>query len=200
MGTNRSIHQRHERKPNHYERRTTSGKPYPERKQWDAFKQFLADPELKNLFVCSEIPYVGDAPEVAKVNAKKAGLEFIVDHWPYNDAELTRLLDMVFEWKNEKKAERDVVFVGGDIHVGVTSAIKDAKTGLEVVHLTTTPISNHVCAYYPKLEGKLNDRYTYSHVPLKDCRNYAYMVAKASAGHAHIDAKLIAGAPSGGKH
>jgi phosphodiesterase/alkaline phosphatase D-like protein len=182
-------------------RMTTKGEQRPENpilndRQWDAFKKFLEDPELKNLIVCSEIPYVGNSPDEAKSGAKKAGLEFLVDHWAYNDAELVKVFDMVFDWKAANKEDRDVVFVGGDIHVGVTSTIKDHKSGAEAVHLTATPISNHVCGFFPSLEGKINDRYSYTHVPLKDCRNYGLLVAKYENGHAHIDAKLIAGEPT----
>jgi len=165
-------------------------------KQWDAIHKFLADPELKNLIVASEIPYVGDTPQACRDSSKKPGLEFMVDHWPYNDAELVRLFDLVFDWKSVNKEDRDIVFLGGDIHVGVTSKIKDHKTGVEATHLTATPISNHVCGYFPKLEGQLNDRYSFAHVPLLNCRNYGYIVAKYAEGHAHLDAKLIAGEPA----
>jgi hypothetical protein len=32
-----------------------------------------------------------------------------------------RLLDLSFNWKAAKEDEREVVFLGGDIHCGVTS-------------------------------------------------------------------------------
>ena len=50
----------------------------------------------------------GNSPDEANSGSKKAGLEFLVDHWAYNDMELVRLFDMVFDWKNEKKDDRDV--------------------------------------------------------------------------------------------
>ncbi len=34
---------------------------------------------------------------------------------------IVRLLDLSFNWKAEKEDEREVVFLGGDIHCGVTS-------------------------------------------------------------------------------
>jgi hypothetical protein len=164
-------------------------------RQWDAITKFIADPEIKNLIVAAEIPYVSNSPEEAKAGAKNPNTYFLEEHWSYHDDELVRLFNMLFDWKNHDKHGRDLVLLGGDIHVGVTSTVKDAKSGVEVIHLTTTPISNHVCAFFPKLQGKVNDRFSYTHEPLKDCRNYAYIHTKAEGGHAHIDAKLIAGAP-----
>lgn len=59
---------------------------------------------------------IGDTPETIKITAKKPGLEFLVDHWPYNDGELTKVFDLVFDWKAKDKEGRDVVFVGGGIY------------------------------------------------------------------------------------
>ena len=64
--------------------------------------------------------------------------------------------------------------LGGDIHIGVTSQIHDKKTDLTLTHLTTSPITNHVCRYFPELEGEISARYSYSHLPLGETdRNYA---------------------------
>jgi len=154
----------------------------------------LKDESLKTLFVCSEIPFAGDPPATVKTNSKKKGLEFLVDHWAYNDAELVRLFEDVFEWKAAKKEERDAIFVAGDIHVGVDSVIIDHKTTIQLKQLVATPITNHVCDFFPKLEEKINDRFSFVHTPLKLCKNYAYMVAETE-GKAHIEGKLIAGKP-----
>ena len=123
-----------------------------------------------------------------------------------------------------------------------------------ILHLTATPISDHDAnssqrmplpplppthpsvspshlffffsfLFFNRLEGKMNDRYSFTHVPLKNCRNYGCIlsfssfssfisllfliflssfvfyfdaqdiVSKYGGGHAHLDAKLIAGAP-----
>ncbi len=32
-----------------------------------------------------------------------------------------RLLDLAFTWKSQEEDDREVVFLGGDIHCGVTS-------------------------------------------------------------------------------
>jgi hypothetical protein len=39
---------------------------------------------------------------------------------------LVRLLDLSFNWKSKNEDEREVVFLGGDIHCGVSSGTKSA--------------------------------------------------------------------------
>lgn len=68
---------------------------------------------------------------------------------------------------------RDVILIGGDIHTAATSVIYDQENNLEIRHFTTSPITNHVCKFFPALEGSLNDRYSYKHEPLGEGkRNY----------------------------
>ena len=43
--------------------------------------------------------------------------------------------------------------------------------------MTTSPVTNHVCPYYPDNVGVINERYNYVHNPLGDkYRNYAEIV------------------------
>lgn len=164
--------------------------------QWVLLDTALADPSIKKLLVSSEIPFAGDEPETVKKHATKAGLEFLVDHWPYNDLELVKLLERVFDWKHAGNGERDALFVAGDIHAGVDSIITDNTTGATIQQIVATPISNHVCDFFPKLEGKVNDRFSYVHTPLKFCRNYGYI----NVQDGKISAKLIAGEPTHTTH
>jgi hypothetical protein len=159
-------------------------------KQWTMINSAFADPEIKVMVVCSEIPFVGDAPEVAKANALKPETEFIKDHWVYSTDELIRLLEVAFDWKTGA-ADRDVVFLAGDIHVGVDSDIHDAKTGASIRHLTATPITNHVCKFFPALEGKVNERFSYVHRPLA-ARNYGLVDIQFGAdGVPKVESSLI---------
>lgn len=102
----------------------------------------MADPLVKNLFICAEIPFVGilllllflfnlncifslvsllilfspgNSPEEAKQGALNPKTPFLADHWPYNDKELVKLLEMIFKWKSEDPEGRDVIFIGGGI-------------------------------------------------------------------------------------
>ncbi|XP_023319733.1 uncharacterized protein LOC111694908 [Eurytemora carolleeae] len=140
--------------------------------QWEAVEEFFRNPQLKVIIIGSEIPFVGDDPISIKEKAEK--VDFLKDHWPYNDEDLVRLLDLAFTWKSQEEDDREVVFLGGDIHCGVTSVIRDEETDLTITHLTTSPITNHVCKFFPDLSGRINDRYSYDHMPLgENQRNYA---------------------------
>ena len=51
--------------------------------------------------------------------------------------------------------------------------MRDEDTGMQINHLTTSPVTNHVCKFYPENEGRINDRYSYQHMPLgQQYRNY----------------------------
>ena len=39
---------------------------------------------------------------------------------------------------------REVIMLGGDIHVSVDSEIQDIKSGTTIRHITTSPVTNHV--------------------------------------------------------
>jgi len=140
--------------------------------QWEAIETFFENKDLKVIIIASEIPFVGDDPISIQEKAEK--VDFLKDHWPYNIDDLTRLLDLSFNWKSQDEDGREVLLLGGDIHCGVTSVIRDNQTDLTINHLTTSPVTNHVCKFFPDLHGELNDRYSYDHIALGiNQRNYA---------------------------
>jgi len=140
--------------------------------QWTAIEEFFQTEGLQVIILASEIPFVGDDPETIRTKAEK--FDFLKDHWPYNLEDLERLLDLCFNWKVEDEDNREVLLLGGDIHCGVTSVIRDNETDLTINQLTASPVTNHVCKYFPGHSGAINDRYTYEHQALGDTqRNYA---------------------------
>ena len=62
------------------------------------------------------------------VQEKAMEIDFLKDHWPYNKDDLVRLLDLSFNWKAVNEDEREVIMIGGDIHCGVRSIIRDNET------------------------------------------------------------------------
>jgi len=140
--------------------------------QWEAIEAFFENEDLKVIIIASEIPFVGDDPISIQEKAEK--VDFLKDHWPYNIDDLTRLLDLCFNWKSQDEDGREVLLLGGDIHCGVSSVIRDNQTDLTINHLTTSPVTNHVCKFFPDLHGELNERYSYDHIALGiNQRNYA---------------------------
>eukprot|EP01103_Thecamoeba_quadrilineata_P005838 TRINITY_DN1558_c0_g1_i1.p1 TRINITY_DN1558_c0_g1~~TRINITY_DN1558_c0_g1_i1.p1 ORF type:complete len:551 (+),score=132.59 TRINITY_DN1558_c0_g1_i1:55-1707(+) len=165
--------------------------PFINETQWKMINGAFEDPEIKVMLICNEIPFVGDPPETIKQNAAKPETEFLKDHWGYRPDELVKILELAFDWK-AANPDREIVFLGGDIHVGVESVITDAKTGLSAKQLTATPITNHVCKFFPALQGKVNDRFSYTHKPV-DRRNYGLIdISIDETGKATVDnCKLI---------
>eukprot|EP01065_Artemidia_motanka_P018797 TRINITY_DN2213_c2_g1_i1.p1 TRINITY_DN2213_c2_g1~~TRINITY_DN2213_c2_g1_i1.p1 ORF type:complete len:803 (+),score=334.43 TRINITY_DN2213_c2_g1_i1:47-2410(+) len=146
--------------------------------------------QMSCMLLCSEIPYVGDDPTVIQEKAKK--FVFLEDHWPYHLEELSWLLDLCFDWRHEREG-REVVLIGGDIHVGVESTIKDKKTGAVIKSITTSPITNHVCGFFPALSGSVGDRYTYEHKVLKKKRNFVYIdIQWEDDGKCNVRVDLVA--------
>jgi len=131
----------------------------------DAFKT----PDMSCMLLCSEIPYVGDDPKVIHEKAKK--FVFLEDHWPYHEDDLIFILDQCFDWRAAGKG-REVVMIAGDIHVGVESTIDDKRTGASIKSITASPITNHVCSFFPALKGTVGERYSYEHKVLKKKRNF----------------------------
>eukprot|EP00742_Colponemidia_sp_Colp-10_P001884 GILJ01002015.1.p1 GENE.GILJ01002015.1~~GILJ01002015.1.p1 ORF type:complete len:541 (-),score=74.39 GILJ01002015.1:115-1698(-) len=176
-----------------------SGDPEPERPimneaQWSLLQSVLAMDDVTSLLVCSEIPFVGDSPEEAKKKSLQEGMEFLVDHWAYQTEELVRLLTLLSDWKKDgiaKGISREVVMAGGDIHAGVTSTIADSTNGVTIKHITTSPISNHTCAFFPALTGSVDSRFSYQHTPLNKQRNYGMFKMQATSKGAVVDAYLV---------
>ena len=87
---------------------------------------------------------------------------------------------------------RDLIFIAGDIHCGVTSVVTDKTTGLQINHFTTSPITNHVCDFFPDLRGDLNERFHFNHLPLgNDFRNYLDVEIQFHEDSTNIQAKLV---------
>jgi hypothetical protein len=171
-----------------------SERPLCSDEQWADFDAFMQNPQLRVIILCSETPFVGDPPELAiKKVAEIKEMDMLRDHWPFNKDELIRLMDTCFTWKGAgKKGERELLLVGGDIHCGVTSQITDSKTGLVIDHITTSPITNHVCKFFPERSGSINQRYSYTHEPLgREYRNYCTIDINISDDQVSVKPVLV---------
>ena len=143
--------------------------PLMSQRQRDAVLEAFATPGLQCLLVCSEIPFIGSDPETIRKAQKK--VFFLVDHWPWCLTELLWLLDLCFEFKAGAPG-REVVLLGGDIHAGAVTTVRDATTNLSITQVTTSPVTNHVSAFIPAPTGELSSRYSYTHEPIPPQRNY----------------------------
>ena len=161
--------------------------------QWEAFEEFMANPDLRAIMLCSETPFVGDEPGACKETVESnPKLDFLRDHWSFNEEELTKLVEICFSWKSGDPDLRDLIFIAGDIHCGVTSVLTDEETGLQINHYTTSPVTNHVCDFFSPLSGAINDRFHFSHLPLgKKFRNFLEVDIRFEDECTNIQAKLV---------
>ena len=62
-------------------------------------ENFFNTEGLQVIILANEIPFVGDDPVSIQEKAEK--VDFLKDHWPYNLADLVRILDLCFTWKSQ---------------------------------------------------------------------------------------------------
>lgn len=161
--------------------------------QWIAFEDFLANPELRAVILCSETPFIGEEPSacIDKVQ-DNLSMDFLRDHWSFNEQDLVRLVELCFAWKGEGDGTRDLLMISGDIHCGVTTVLTDEESGLQINHYTTSPVTNHVCSFFPPLMGSLNERFHFHHLPLgKNFRNFLDVDIHIDDDTTSIQAKLV---------
>ncbi|OLP99935.1 hypothetical protein AK812_SmicGene17467 [Symbiodinium microadriaticum] len=157
-------------------------------KQKKAVEEIFHRPELRCIILCSELPFVWERPEIIRSKANRLG--FLKDHWPYNLSELTWLLDLCFEWK-AAASKREVLLLGGDLHISVYSVIYDEATGSVIRSVTTSPVANHVSRFYANLEGRISDRYSYRHEPLPESKTFCKIEIALSDVSCDVKAELV---------
>eukprot|EP01120_Amphizonella_sp_Union-15-10_P002906 TRINITY_DN131_c0_g1_i3.p1 TRINITY_DN131_c0_g1~~TRINITY_DN131_c0_g1_i3.p1 ORF type:complete len:520 (-),score=124.06 TRINITY_DN131_c0_g1_i3:66-1625(-) len=173
-----------------FEGRQLLKNPIVSDEQWKMINTVFSDQSIKVLVVCAEIPFVEDTPEATIAASKKPGLEFLTDHWTANPSELERILKIFFDWKAAGNGKREIVLIGGDIHVGVDTVITDDTTGVTIRQLTATPITNHVTEFFPPLENKIFGRFSYKHTPVK-VRNFAQVDISVGDDGVKVKSELI---------
>ena len=89
-----------------------SDNPIVSYSQWEAIEAFFQNEDLKVIIV-------GDDP--VSIRDKTA-------NWPYNLEDLTRLLDLSFDWKSQHEDAHEILLLGGDIHCGVSSVVNQSTT------------------------------------------------------------------------
>lgn len=96
----------------------------------------------KVLFVISSVPMFHLAPRWTWIPASD-----IADQWSneHNKADRKWFLDNLLCWL-KKDAKRQILILGGDVHVGTFAEAKLRGTDLKIVQATSSPISNKPCA------------------------------------------------------
>lgn len=179
--------------------------PYLGGAQWTWLRGVLASPAfaaVRALVVVTSVPllYVGErAAELGGLVASD-----LRDQWSHPDhiAEQREMAKCLRDWK-AAATERDVLVVGGDVHVGAFTDLEERVNGAwrgVIRQVITSPITNEPpnaifwWGIRKLLEGRhdLTPSLRYRHREMTRRRNYAVLTVDAPpAGRASIDAKLI---------
>ena len=155
--------------------------------QIDALKNALANEDITCMVIASEIPFVSNEAAAVREEAKK--IKFLEGHWAYDEEGTSALFDMCFEWKAAKEG-RDIVLIGGDVHIGYTTELTHKETNATIRAVCASPITNHVTPFYNPPEGDYG-KYHFKHTPHLNMRNYCVLQASFDeAGKCKLDVNL----------
>lgn len=164
--------------------------PILSERQKASIKTAFASDGLTCMLICSEIPFIGEDPNTVKQKAEIPRFVFLKSHWVHALEDLLWMLDTCFEWKAAVPG-RELLMLTGDIHVGVDSTITDTSTGHQIRHLTTSPITNEVKAFFTSREGCVSERYSYVSKPVEDHRNFGVINLECESGIAKAEVELV---------
>jgi phosphodiesterase/alkaline phosphatase D-like protein len=166
-------------------------RPYLGTPQWERVTQSLAGGVLSNvraLLVVTSVPlaYLGAGAS----SAGAAIVDDLMDHWAFRDhqKEQIEMLRALRQWKAGGSG-REVLVLGGDVHVGGHTEIKH-QGNLIYRQLITSPITNRPPGLLAFLgvralmlgEERLGMDYSFRHFDFTHRRNFGVVVARVPAG------------------
>jgi len=166
-------------------------RPYLGVPQWNRISQALApggffDP-VRALIVVTSVPlvYLGDST----TNAGSHIADDLCDHWAFGPhrAEQIQMLRALRNWK--EAGSRELLVVGGDVHVGCETKIKHGGRTI-FKQLITSPLTNKPPGWfaYTALKGlleaeeDLTDSYSFEHNNYTRNRNYGLILVRIPGG------------------
>ncbi len=177
-------------------------RPYLSTPQWEKIVDELEKgglSKVRALIVVTSVPlcYLG-----SKITGGGAGLsDDLYDHWshPKHAKEQVELLRQLRRWKDAVKGQRELLVVGGDVHVGGHTNIEHEGATI-FSQLITSPITNHPPKWYEfyglkiltEAEEKLTSSYSYEHHGLTNKRNYGIILVRVPpAGVPRVEGSLV---------
>lgn len=175
-------------------------RPYLSTPQWEKIVAALQTGELSQvraLIVVTSVPlcYLGNG-----VTGHGAGLsDDLYDHWshPKHTKEQVEMIRELRRWK--EKGERELLVVGGDVHVGGHTHIE--HEGATIFNqLITSPITNDPPKWYEfyglkiltEVGETLSSSYSYEHYDLTNKRNYGIILVRVPAnGTPRVEGSLV---------
>jgi hypothetical protein len=178
--------------------------PYLGGAQWERVRAALGPggtfAKVRALVVVTSVPlaYLGETVSTIGQNL----VDDLRDHWVYGPhrKEQAEFLRALRRWKQEKNGEREVLVVGGDVHIGCHTEIKH-EGQLIFRQLVTSPITNKPPSWLAfqglkgclEVEQTLGDGYAFEHDRYVRSRNFGIVLARVPAqGQPKIEGSLYA--------
>lgn len=177
-------------------------RPYLSTTQWEKIVAVLNNGDLSKLralIVVTSVPlcYLGTG-----ITEHGTGLsDDLYDHWshPKHAKEQIEMLRLLRRWKEANAGERELLVVGGDVHIGGYTYIEHEGATL-FNQLITSPITNQPPKWYEfyglkiltELEEELTSSYSYEHHDLTNKRNYGIILVRVPAtGIPRVEGSLV---------
>lgn len=177
-----------------------AARPYLGSAQWDRLRTALSTGVLKDarvLIVVTSVPlcYLG----AGIGNALVFRGDDRADHWSHspNRQEQVELIRLLRQWKDQ--GDRELLVVGGDVHVGCKTDIKHQDKTI-FKQLITSPITNkppHDIAFLfmkaaLELDQRISDSYSFEHYDYTNERNFGIVLVRVpQTGVPHVEGSLF---------
>lgn len=177
-------------------------RPYLSTLQWQKILAELGSGELSQvraLIVVTSVPlcYLGSG-----VTEHGTGLsDDLYDHWshPKHAKEQIEMIRALRRWKEANPNQRELLVVGGDVHIGGHTHIEHEGATI-FSQMITSPITNRPPKWYEfyglkiltELGEQLTSSYSYEHHDLTNKRNYGIiMVRVPPSGLPRVEGTLV---------
>jgi phosphodiesterase/alkaline phosphatase D-like protein len=178
-------------------------RPYLGRRQWEWITAALAAggplDEVRALVVVTAIPLAYVGSQLA-TSGERWVVDDLHDHWSYasHRKEQVEMVRALREWKERGGGSREVLVVGGDVHVGGHSDIEH-RGGTAYRQLVTSPITNTPPTWFEfqgilaalELEERIGSGYRVEHAGFTRKRNFGVILVRVpDSGTPLIDGTL----------
>ena len=178
-------------------------RPYLSRAQWEAITAALAPggtfARVRALLVVTSVPltYLGD--RITEIGS--GVIDDLMDHWAYGPhrKEQIEFVRALRAWKQARDGERELLVLGGDVHIGGETQVYHGESPL-FRQLITSPMTNKppnsllFFGLRALLAGgdTLGESYSFEHENLTRRRNYGIVLVRVPAsGTPRVEGSLV---------
>jgi hypothetical protein len=177
-------------------------RPYLSTLQWEKIVHELEKgvlSKVRALIVATSVPLCYLGGKTTSLGTSYS--DDLYDHWshPKHAKEQIEMIRILRQWKEAKPGQRELLVVGGDVHVGGHTYIEHAGATI-FKQLITSPISNTPPKWYEffglkvltETEEKLSSSYSYEHHDLTNQRNYGIILVRVpTTGMPRVEGSLV---------